>query len=81
MNLVLPGQGAEDPVAVQRQPGDAGAGHALELGAELRAIVAELQRVAGSGVPWLALNGYGVLSPVEGRSEIHNQSMALTVLR
>jgi hypothetical protein len=53
----------------------------LLLGDDRLELGAELQRVAGSGVPWLALNGYGVLSPVEGRSEIHNQSMALTVLR
>jgi hypothetical protein len=53
----------------------------LILGSDRSDLGTELQRVAGSGVPWLALNGYGVLCPSGGRSEMHNHAMTLTVLR
>jgi hypothetical protein len=53
----------------------------LLLGADRSELGTELQRVTGAGVPWLALNGYGVLGPRGGRNELHNHAMTLTVLR
>ena len=53
----------------------------LLLGDDRSELGAELQRVAGTGVPWLALNGYGVLGPLAGKNEIHSQALSMTVLR